>query len=189
MAIIGCHGTDGERPSAQAVLEEAADWYMAVADLDGEVDPDDALAVIKLAFSASDCDDFSWMLNQMTGWPVVRATWNIPDHGFGHHSLVRMPDGRLLDVNGISTEAVAARRCCRRKGVEVLFSKVPPHPLSEFDDHGDDGIEPQMKRIAGVIRCLPYAPFDTETFKVMSMAPIPGVDVPEFDMGIPQRSP
>ena len=49
----------------------------------------------------------------------------------------------------------------------------------DFDDFDDDGIESGMKRIASVIRSLPYAPFDTPEFREMSSRPIQGVDLPD----------
>jgi hypothetical protein len=88
------------------VFREAADWYFDVCSLyeDDDLDPDDHLEVIKRAFTSSDCDAFAYILNLMTGWQPVRVAWVTRD-GFGHHTLVRSPNGGLLDVGGWTDEA------------------------------------------------------------------------------------
>ena len=161
-----------------ATLAEAAAHYWVVAELDlDEADPDDHVAVLRKAFTESDCDAFAWMLHRMTGWPVVKATFQHPSWGFGHHSLVEAPDGRLLDVRGFQDRATAARRCCRMKDVAVSFSEAPAEePVTLVYD--DAGVSDEAVRIAAVIRNLPYAPFSSRSFREMSSRPVEGVDVP-----------
>ena len=170
-----------KRQINREALREAADWLYDACWLyeDEDLDPDNSIAVIKRAYTSSDCDDFAWMLNLMTSWPVVRATWQISDWGFGHHSLVRAPDGRLLDVRGLTDEATAAKRCCRRKDIEVKFTEVPAKPLNDYDGFDDDGFEPDMQRLAAIVRNLPYAPFNTPDFQQLSLRPLAGVDRPQ----------
>lgn len=164
------------------ILAEAASFYWEVAELDlDEVDPDDHVAVLKKAFTESDCDDLAWMLNRMTGWPVVRATYQVDDWGWGHHSMVRAPDGRLLDVRGYATETVTARRCCGRKGIHVTFTEVEPQRPFALDEVDDEGFSEGLRRLAGVIRSLPHAPFQGKAFRAMSLRPVEGVDEPMPD--------
>jgi hypothetical protein len=153
------------------VLREAAAHYYEVCELyeDDDLDPDDHLAVIKRACTSSDCDEFSGILHAMTGWPVVRPIWEIPDWGLGHHSLLRAPDGRLLDVTGWTDIRKLERRYGGRKGVRITLAEasVPPRTYS-FPE--DDAL------LASVIRSLPHAPFGTKAFRAITCAPVPGVD-------------
>ena len=164
-------------------LAAAADWLWSTCELDNheDLDPDDHVAIIKRAYSSSDCDDFSYALHTMTGWPVLQATWIHKDYGVGHHSLVISPDGRLLDVNGWTTEYEVARRYRPRSPNKVVFKQVKPVPMMEDDDHNEKGISDTATLRTWVIRCLPYEPFDQADFQVMSMIPVEGVDFSERD--------
>jgi len=167
---------DGRTPGE--ILAEAASYYWEVAEVDiDKVDPDDHVAVLKAAFTESHCDDLAWMINRMTGWPTVRASYQMPGWGWGHHTMVRAPDGRLLDVRGWADEATAARRCCRRKDVLVTFSECEPkEPQGMWAD--DEGHVQEAARLAAVVRSLPHAPFRSKAFQEISMRPLEGVDVP-----------
>lgn len=165
-------------PDPLAILAEAADWYYDVAGLheDEDLDPGDHLEVVRRAFASSDCDDFSFILSKMTEWKCVRASWQIPDWGFGHHSLVMAPDGRLLDVTGWTDEAELSKRYGGRKGVKVTLAEAEATPSIGFDNYDETGIESGMARIAGVIRCLPYSPFCDDWFREMTLRPLEGAD-------------
>jgi hypothetical protein len=173
--------------SAAIILAEAADHLYSTCELyeDDDLDPADHLAVIQRAFTTSDCQDFAWMVHQITEWPCVTASWSIPGSGRGHHSLVRDPDGRLFDVCGYTDEADLARRFLGAKraaaGKTITLKEADPEPLNEFDDVDDQGIESNMARIASIIRVLPYAPFNSEAFQKLAARALPGVDVPLID--------
>ena len=158
-----------------AVLKEAADWYFDVHDLheDGDLDPDDHLKIIQRAFASSDCDAFAHVLHAMTGWTVVRAAWTIPEWGFGHHALVRSPDGRLLDVTGWTDEKALAKRYRARKSLNLSDTE----PDSDSIEPEEDGIDRNYARIVAIVRALPYAPFDAPEFQEMSLHPVPGADI------------
>lgn len=166
--------------SPEEILAAAADELFDACDLseDDDLDPDNHVEVIKRAYASSDCDDFAWMLHRMTGWQVVRATWQIPDWGFGHHTLVRSPEGRLLDVCGWTDEEALRKRYLGRKKTEMAFADAEPSPTGSFDEIEDDGTECQMTLIAGVIRNLPHAPYSTPEFRELTGRPLEGVDLP-----------
>lgn len=90
------------------VLAEASKCLFIACGLyeDEDLSPDNHLDVIQRAFTSSDCQDFSWMVHLMTGWPCVRATWSMPDLGWGHHSLIRDPEECLFDVCGCTSRLI-----------------------------------------------------------------------------------
>jgi hypothetical protein len=169
------------------VMAEAANYLFTATSLyeDEDLSPDNHLEVIRRAFTTSDCQDFSWMVHLMTGWSCVRATWSIPEVGGGHHTLIRDPEGRLFDVCGYTDEADLAARYLGSRlvadGHSVVIEEVAPEPLNEFYDVDDQGVETHMARIASIVRVLPYAPFNTATFKELASRPVSGVDVPLSD--------
>jgi hypothetical protein len=83
---------------------------------------------------------------------------------------------RLHRDEGLVRGFLGAKRASARK--TVVLKDAEPKPLSEFDDVDDQGVESHMARIAPIVRVLPYAPFDTETFREVASRPVPGVDVP-----------
>jgi hypothetical protein len=178
-----------ENPNIQKtpveILAEAADHLYEACELyeDADLDPDDHMAVIKRAYSTSDCDDFAWMVHLMTDWQVVRAVWPTPDGMAGHHSLVRAPDGRLFDVGGWTDEAKLTRKYLSKRGVaagaRISLSDGEASPLNDFNEVDDaTGLEEGMVRLASVIRALPHAPFGTRAFRALANRPIEGVDLP-----------
>ena len=170
------------RPSTDAekaeILREAADWYIHVCDLWDDVDGNDDIAVLRLAFTESDCDDFSWILNAMTGWQVVTAVWTTRDGDLGHHSLVRSPDGRLLDACGWCGPTDLAVRYTGRRNGRIRFSDVEAVPSMEPQDWDDEGMSATVSRLVGVVRSLPGEPFATEEFGTASSLPVVGADIP-----------
>lgn len=169
--------SDGRTPAE--ILAEAASFYWEVAELDlDEVDPDDHVAVLRKAFTESDCNDFAWMLHAMTGWPMVRASYQLSKMDTGHHTMVRAPDGRLLDVRGYASEAQMARRCYGMKGALVTFAETEPGRPLALDEIDEDGFSEGLQRLAGIIRSLPGRPFQSQDFREMSLRPVEGVDVP-----------
>ena len=141
------------------VIEAAADRLWDTVE-SYDLDPDNSLAIVRQAYLSSDCDDFSWVLSRMTGWEVVQATWEAPGHTMGHHTMVKSPDGRLLDVIGWTDEQAAAKRY--RKPESVRFSNVPQaSPLNDLCDA-------DVNNIIAVIRALPDAPFQDEAFHAES---------------------
>jgi len=110
----------------------------------------------------------------MTGWIPVRATWHLPDQGFGHHSLLRSPDGRLLDVTGWTNEDAMAH-LYHIPASSIRITETRPDTWFEFDD---GGLCSEMARITPVIRSLPTKPFCSAEFKRLSLTPISGVDFP-----------
>lgn len=173
-----------KRAAADEVLKEAASWYYDVAELyeDPDLDPDDSLEVVKRAFTSSDCDDFAAVLSEMTGWETVRASWSIPDWGFGHHTLVRHPRGGLIDVHGWSNELTL----CQRYGIKgpLRIEAALPCPQTLNQDIDDLGIDESKRRIAAVIRALPYDPFIDKELRPLLKRPLPGADSP----GVPESS-
>lgn len=93
---------------------------------DSSIDPDDHASVIDAAFLTSDCDDLAWVLSKVTGWPAVTLTWNMGRNVgsclTGHHSLVKAPDGRYLDISGWTDVSALARR-----------AKVEPRLIAEHE--------------------------------------------------------
>lgn len=163
------------------VLKAAADFYYDIAELydDEDLDPEDTIAVLKAAFSSSDCDDFSYALYRLTGYRVVEQRWSGPD-GFGHHSLVQAPDGRLLDVHGwIDADMLEKRYGLDRKGYSSRLEETKPNPMTDFNSHDDEGFEEGLRRIVSVIRNLPYEPFNEGWFQKLTRKELPGVDVPD----------
>lgn len=184
-ATFSVQGTMAEQTE---ILEKAASWFYEVCSLyeDDDLDPDDHLEVIKRALTSSDCDDFAWMLHQVTGWQVVQAAWTVPNEGFGHHTMVRSPDGRLLDGSGwTDEETLRGNYIPRRSKAKLGLADIrPPEPLwldmdlanadcsePEFDANGNSNDDTSLVHMLNLIRNLPYAPFDTPEFKVMSLAP------------------
>ncbi|TLX16986.1 hypothetical protein [Rhizobium sp. MHM7A] len=147
-----------------ADIGEIASWYYDVCELyeDDDLDPNDHLKVIERAFMSSDCDEFAWLLHEVTGLQVVKLTWQDPSWGFGHHSVVRDGDGKLIDVRG-ETDLDGIRTHFRIKPSIKLnaLESEPPEPSSFEVDMEDSG----MKNLVGVMRLLPHAPFNTAEFQ------------------------
>ena len=153
-------------PDMAATLAEAADFYYTANALyeDDDLDADDHLAVVLRNFTSSDCDAFADVVAEMTGWTTVRATWTVRED-FGHHTLVRAPDGRLFDAAGFTDEAGLRKRYRARN---LRLADAPPLSVSHLDDPED------LRRIADVVRILPHAPFDGPGFRAVSLPPLKG---------------
>lgn len=146
-----------------ADLGEIASWYYDVCELyeDDDLDPHDHMKVIERAFMSSDCDEFAWLLHEVTGLQVVRIAWKIPNWGFGHHSVVRGGDGKFIDVRG-ETDLDEIRAHFRIKSSTRLnISETEPQEPSFDVDMEESG----MKNLVGVMRLLPHAPFNTTEFQ------------------------
>lgn len=163
--------------SGYQTLAQLADWYYQSAELyeDDDLEPNDHVAVVVRAFVSSDCGPFAYVLNRVTGWQVVAVS---ADQGY-LHSLVRAPDGRMLDAAGWVTERAVKKRYGARK--IVMLDVEPGHAmglgcfLGEMDETGRDG---EMCRLVSAIRALPHAPFNEAWFRELSGRPIEGVDLP-----------
>lgn len=142
-------------------LAEAAAYFFEACELweDEDLERDDVVEILQRAFRSSDCDDFAAVLSRMTGWDVVTMTWQIPDYGLGHHTLVREPDERLLDVGGWTDEGKLRKAFGIRAGKSVGW--IEGHISAPMCDEGDEAVE----LIEATIRDLPYAPFDETSFK------------------------
>lgn len=142
-------------------LAEAADYFYDACELweDEDLDRDDTIEVLTRAFRSSDCDDYAAVLSRMTGWDIVTMNWQIPDWGFGHHTLVRDPDGRLLDVGGWTDEA--ALREHFRIGKKTSVTWREGHFSSPM--HGDDDEASEL--IEAVVRNLPSLPYADPAFQ------------------------
>lgn len=162
-------------PSPGRVLDECARHYYEACELyeDEDLDPADSLAVLSRAFLTSDCDAFAECLHRMTGWPLARVTW-ASGGDLGHHTLVRDPEGRFLDVSGYVNEATVRKRYGR--DARIVSETGSLHMSFEPTD---DGCDADLRRIAAVIRNLPYAPYCDAAFRSISLAEVPGIDVPE----------
>lgn len=115
--------------------------------------------MIKRAFQSSNCDDFASVLSRMTGWPVTTMTWQIPGYGFGHHAMVRDPEGQLLDVGGWTDEKHLREHFGIKSAIGVKWTEE--HLSAPMFDEGDEACE----MIEMTIRNLPYAPYDRPEFQ------------------------
>jgi hypothetical protein len=162
--------TDRSHPDA---LSAASEFFYSVCELyeDEDLDPEDHLEVLKRAFRSSDCDDFAAVLSRLTGWPVATMIYPIPDYGMGHHTLVRSPDGRLLDVGGWTDEKALRKIYGIRSNTAVTWAEG--HISSPM--YAEEGEEAEF--IEGVIRHLPYAPFHDDDFRELAARrAAPGMD-------------
>lgn len=142
-------------------LAAAAEYFYDACELweDEDLDRDDTLQILKRAFRSSDCDDYAAVLSRMTGWDVVTMTWQVPGHGFGHHALVKDPDGRLLDVGGWTDEQALRKAFGIRKNWIMTWHEG--HISSPMYDDEDEAVE----LIEAVIGELPYAPYSEAAFQ------------------------
>jgi len=62
----------------------------------------EASADVIHAFTAGDCGYLALALNQLTGWSVVTIT-PVEDENYWPHAAVQMPDGNIIDIEGIWT--------------------------------------------------------------------------------------
>jgi hypothetical protein len=148
-------------------LAHAAEYFYDACELweDDDLDPKDSIMVLTRAFRSSDCDDYASVLSRMTGWDVVTMSWQIPDYGFGHHALVRDPEGRLLEICGWTNED--ALRDYFRVGKTTMISWREGHFSSPMYDDGDEASE----LIETVIGNLPHLPYADPAFQ-SSLTPI-----------------
>lgn len=142
---------------------EIADFLYEVCELydDEEIDRDDVGAVVEAAFMSSNCDDFAWLLTEVTGWPTVRMTSDFGEAGTGHHTMVRSPDGRLLDVRGW-TDEVETRAYYRLNENQTVFA--PWHVTGvDWTDPADESFQVMIAALKG----LDVEPFGTPEFREM----------------------
>jgi hypothetical protein len=141
---------------------EIAEFLYEVCELygDEDLDPSNADEVVKRAFMSSNCDDFAWLLSEITGWPTVRMTWQIPEWGFGHHTLVQSPEGRLLDVRGWTDEARTRSYFKLKKGVQTNVHVSPPHG-ADWTDPQDDAFKTMIAALKG----RKVSPFSSKAFQ------------------------
>jgi hypothetical protein len=153
----------------------ARHYFLANAFLQDEViNPDDSLEVLRRYLTAGDNDNFAWMLIKMTGWTGIRMTWEIPSAADGYHSLARAPNGRYLDIHGWSDTAQLRQRFFLRPGVTPVLTEA--RLQSTFPSHAGQDLIPGMGCLAEVIRNLPYEPFNTPEFQLMTNVPLKGAD-------------
>lgn len=81
-------------------------------------------------FTEGDCHILARAIHEATGWPM--ATFVSEDGEPDLHAFVKLPNGRFLDIEGISTEMDMYTRWmpCRRQialwhSVEELFDAAP----------------------------------------------------------------
>jgi hypothetical protein len=147
-----------------ADLAQIASYYYDVCELyeDEDLDPNDHLKVIERAFMSSDCDDFAWLMHEMTGYQVVKVTWQDPSWGFGHHSVVRDEENKLIDVRGRTSLDELRSHFRIKSSIELNAIDAKPSEPGTFDIDMEDG---GMKNLVGVMRLLPRAPFNTVEFQ------------------------
>ena len=139
-------------------LDDVANYWYDVAELweFESLDPDDTIKVIQTAFTSSHCDDFAYVLSEMTGWPALTAKWKDKRGQPGHHALVRSPDGRLLDVTGWLDEAQLMKRY-KSSTVSVVEGQLTsPASIMNTDD---------VELIETAIQQLPYEPHSDDFFQ------------------------
>lgn len=146
-----------------AELSEVADYYFEVCELyeDENLDPEDHATVIERAFMSSDCDDFAWIMNEITGYQVVRVSWQIPDWGYGHHSVVRDNSGDLIDVRGVTNLESIRKHFGIKPSVQLNVRDVDPTVPSTFDMEPDDH---GFQMLIAAVRSLPHPPFNSTDF-------------------------
>jgi hypothetical protein len=127
---------------------------------DEDLDPDNVSEVVKRAFMSSNCDDFAWLLSEITGWQTERMTFTIPERGFGHHTMVRSPEGQLLDIRGWTDEQKTRRYFKLKDEVKANFNPSPPHG-ADWTDPDDDG----FKTMLAALKSRKVAPFNSKEFK------------------------
>ena len=143
---------------------------------------------VRILYTRSDCDDFAVALHRVTGWPLVAIAFPDEEMGVGHHTMVRSPDGSMLDAGGWSTRSAVKRRY---GGPAAKFSapggeEVAMSPSVGFEAAGDpDGLDDALCRAVSAMRQLPWAPFDEPGFRERSLRPLEGVDLPLPDPGGP----
>lgn len=141
------------------VIADVAGYFYEVCELweDDDLDPEDHAGIVRRAFMSSDCDDLAWLLSEALGWQAVRMSWTIPNWGFGHHTLVRSPDGRLADVRGW-TEEEAVRDYFGLDGrTSTTIKNVDLDAPLAFEAHPEDG---HLQMIVSAVSNLGVSPFD-----------------------------
>jgi hypothetical protein len=147
-----------------ADLGEIASWYYDVCELyeDEDLNPKDHMKVIERAFMSSDCDDFAWLLHEITGHQVVKVTWQNASLGFGHHSVVRDSEGHLIDVQGETTLDKIRSHFQIKSSIKLNANEAKPQEPVTFEiDIEDSG----MRNLVGAMRLLPHPPFNTAEFQ------------------------
>lgn len=135
----------------------ASDALFAISDLydDDELDDIEALddvAKIQLRYTRSDCDDFAFALNSLTGWSSVAVS--SPTKG-PLHRLNIDPEGRLVDVTGFVTEDDLRKRY-NSKALIVTVGVEPDSMLTEHED---------VSRVVAAMKYMPSEPFTTPAFR------------------------
>lgn len=175
---FGAARLNGETsPSPADTLAESAAHYYEACELyeDEDLDPGDALAVLRRAFGASDCDAFADVLGRLTGWPIARMAWTSGGE-LCHHTVARRPDGALVDVRG-ETDESALRRLYRAP--KAAFSSDAGSLYFPSGETLEDGRDAEAVRIAGTIRAFRHGIFGTSAFRKLTCREIEGVDFAE----------
>lgn len=175
---FGAARLNGETfPSPAQVLAESAAHHYEACELheDEDLDPSDPLAVLKRAFTSSDCDAYADAMRRLTGWELVRMSWT-GRNGFGHHTLVRRPDGALVDVEGVTTEADLKRRY---RAPTAVFADADSLMASSSGELLEDGRDADLFRLASTIRAFRHDLYGTSEFMTLASREIEGIDVPE----------
>lgn len=98
---------------SEAILDSEGDaYFFHISDRDSE------------AFTQGDCGIFADELHRVTGWPQVLIGDAGPD-GMFEHIAVRAPDGRIVDVTGIQTEATIKQAWANHMGFSNGTKVVP----------------------------------------------------------------
>jgi hypothetical protein len=158
--------------------EDEIDWFLSLS----------AAERVRRLYTQSDCDDFAVALHRVTGWPIISAQFPDKELGIGHHTLVKAPSGLLLDAAGWHDQGELKNRLGGKSakfsepgGEDTVDSLIDP-------PGGRDPEEPDylLARAVSSIRQLPWGPFDSAEFRVMSFRHVPGAD---YELPEPAMSP
>lgn len=59
---------------------------------------------VQEAFTFGDCWHLAQTINRLSGYPVVTVQWEEPHRSLWCHAANRLPDGRIVDIEGIWEE-------------------------------------------------------------------------------------
>lgn len=161
------------RKSEILSLSALADWYFDLAELHDheDLEPEDSVAVLRRAFTTSECGPFAVVLADLTQWRIVNMTAN----GRVIHSLVRAPGGRLADATGWTTEHALQKRYGAETAQFTSFPGMLAIGASSISAESDRNCL-ERTRIVSVIQLLPGSPFQDAWFKEITQPRTHGVD-------------
>lgn len=93
---------------------------------------------VEEVFEYGQCHALALALNAKTGWPIVGLY--SPKLGDTNHYLVRRPDGQLVDVRGVRSEAEVLQQWDDNTGFFQVREYTPGHLWSEV--HREDMEDP-----------------------------------------------